>query len=309
MAGATPKNGGKKKRVDDTAQDEIFEAPTILREPTSRQIFLGHKLVLRITATGKPLPSFQWYLNGKKIAGANSDRITVMKTRRDHAGSYTCEAKNHAGKVMSRAAMVTFLVERVPELIVEPGIASIPHGKPFEFRLTNVDANQAKRLQIQWMFNGKRIRSAQGTKLTFTEVKPKYEGEYKAVIVLGGEIYSSNCVRLVVVAATGATVESPSKLIPMPTAPIAQPPPYEELFFNPEEEPMDASIMDIESTFEPDPNMPVAAEPVLELPNLDMAPNLESKRERLERMLNFFQKIQSKNIRPIGKSRTPKAAA
>jgi len=125
-----------KKKAGQPEKDDIFEAPTLTREPTAKQVSLGGSLTIRVTATGRPMPSYQWYLNGKKISGATSDRYRVNKTRREHGGNYTCEVKNYVGRVMSRPAMISFLVEKVPPLVIEPAMAEIPAGQPFTFRVT-----------------------------------------------------------------------------------------------------------------------------------------------------------------------------
>lgn len=249
-------NPGKKKRGEPKS-DDIFQAPVIVREPVSRQVALGARLTLRVTATGKPLPSFQWFLNGKKISGANSDRLMVNKTRRDSLGAYTCEAKNFVGKTMSRAAMVSFLAETIPNIIVEPAVASVPTGKPFRFRIAEPGPDKLKKLSFQWTFNGKRINGARGPELQFTEVKKKYEGEYKVLLFVGGELRASNTVKLVVLAAEAQGMEMPSRidirrpdpaelaaaesemesapeLTPATAVPAATA--AEDLFFNPEDE-------------------------------------------------------------------------
>lgn len=188
-----------KPKSDKQNHDEVFQPPKILREPQSRQVPLSGKIALRVTATGKPLPEFQWYHNGKKIAGATSDQLVIHHLRRDQGGAYTCEAKNFVGKVMSRAAMVSFLPEQLPDLIVEPAEAKIPEGRSFSFRIVSPDANKLKDYRLQWVFNGKKIRGAVGTKLEFLQVKKKYSGEYKVRIVLDDKIITSNCVKLTAV--------------------------------------------------------------------------------------------------------------
>lgn len=212
--------------------DEVFQAPKILREPQSRQVPLSGKVTLQITATGKPLPDYQWYHNGKKIAGAMQNRLTIQHLRRDQGGAYHCEVKNHAGSVMSRAAMISFLAERLPELIVEPAEAKIPEGRPFSFRIVSPDANKLKEFRLQWVFNGKKIRGAMGTKLEFLQVKKKYSGEYKVRIILDDQIITSNCVKLTAVP-NEAREEVKSALDEMTREVLVKKP--EPLFFDPNE--------------------------------------------------------------------------
>ncbi|RYZ94644.1 MAG: hypothetical protein EOP11_26080, partial [Proteobacteria bacterium] len=221
----------KAKKKTQEEKEDIFEPPVLKREPTAKQVSLGGKLALRVTATGRPMPNYQWYLNGKKISGATSDRYMVNKTRREHAGNYTCEVKNYVGRVVSRAAMVSFLVERVPNLVIEPALAEIPAGQPFKFQITGVPADRLKKLNLQWTFNGKRINGAKGGELEFTEVKKKYEGEYKVLLFIGGEMRASAKVVLKVAASTSAARQISAAEAPRPKAPVA-----DDFFFNPDED-------------------------------------------------------------------------
>ncbi len=246
------------------ASDEVFQAPKILREPQSRQVPLSGKITLQITATGKPLPDYQWYHNGKKIAGAMLNRLTIQHLRRDQGGAYHCEVKNHAGSVMSRAAMVSFLAERLPELIVEPAEAKIPEGRPFAFRIVSPDANRLKEFRLQWVFNGKKIRGAMGTKLEFLQVKKKYSGEYKVRIVLDDQIITSNCVKLTAVP-NEAREEVKSALDEMTREVLVKKP--EPLFFDPNEieEEENVEKLDVDSASPTETTSPEGLPPALSL--------------------------------------------
>lgn len=234
MADLKKKPGAKKRVTDEFQEEEIFQAPSITREPTSRQAKLGSKVVLRITATGKPIPSYQWFHNGKKIVGATTDRLTIMKARRQAAGAYHCEAKNFVGKTASRACMLSFFTQRIPKLVIGPELSQIQEGKPFKLKVTSPAANELKDFKIYWIFNGMRIKGAMGPELDIAAAKKKYEGEYKAMIATGSSLETSNTAKMVLLAA-GATPPDPS---PEPAA--APPPqtaePWEEFTFNPEDE-------------------------------------------------------------------------
>jgi hypothetical protein len=303
-----------KKKIGEE-KDDIFVAPTLTREPTAKQVSLGGRLSLRVTATGRPMPSYQWYLNGKKISGATSDRYMVNKTRREHGGNYTCEVKNYVGRVISRPAMISFLVERVPQLLIEPAVAEIPAGHPFRFQVTGAPPEKLKKLNLQWTFNGKRINGAKAPELEFTEVKKKYEGEYKVLLFIGGEMRASNKVTLKVTAAEStARVLSAAEAVAVAPA-AAKPPVMDDYFFNPEDEDDGAdapaapvfslSLADLPADPPPTAPAPVApAEPVfslaaeespspfgelLTLPSPAKPTKLTRKKKKLEAMLGYWQ--------------------
>lgn len=236
---------GKRKISDEFQEDEIFQAPVITREPSSRQCKLGSNVVLRISATGKPLPSYQWFHNGKKISGANTDRLTISKARRASAGAYHCEAKNHVGKAVSRQCMVSFYLNKVPKLVIEPKDARVEEGKPITLKVVTNNPAEFKEFHVFWIFNGMRIKGARGLELQISAGKKKYEGEYKAMISVGSGIETSNVAKVTIVPASEAaavdTEHEGTMVVKMPAeepAPEPEKPAddWNDLLFNPEDD-------------------------------------------------------------------------
>lgn len=87
---------------------------------------------------------------------------------------------------------------------VEPSQASIPHGQYFAFRL--LDAAEFAGYTIHWVFNGRRIPGAHKAELGFYHMRPRFDGEYKVLLVKGQEILASNTVRLETLAAEAQAV-------------------------------------------------------------------------------------------------------
>lgn len=239
---------GKRKVTDEFQEEEIFQAPVIVREPTSRQCKLGSNVVLRITATGKPLPSYQWFHNGKKISGATSDRLTLNKVRRDAVGAYHCEAKNFVGKAASRQCMLSFFLNKVPKLVVEPREIKVEEGKPVVLKVLAKNPADFREFKVFWVFNGMRIKGAQGLELKISAGKKKYEGEYKAMISAGSSIESSNIVKVTILPPQEKSQENPQEKSesqpavftppPLPAAPAAnQADDWADLIFNPDDLP------------------------------------------------------------------------
>ncbi|MGZ3656331.1 MAG: immunoglobulin domain-containing protein [Bdellovibrionota bacterium] len=243
------KQAPKKKARDEFDEEEIFKAPVISREPSSRQAKLGSRVVLRITASGKPIPSFQWFHNGKKISGANTDRLTLTKVRRGAIGAYHCEAKNFVGKAVSRVAMLTFFTQRIAKLVISPEKCRVVEGKPFTLSVTAPSAEELKDLQVHWTFNGMRIKGAHGLSLKISAMKQKYVGDYKAMIATGSGLETSNVAKLEMKPAAAVAKEEQTKTvdeIPAITpaeAPKAKAPAWEDSVFNPDEEADEASLV------------------------------------------------------------------
>lgn len=254
------KPAGKKKARDTFGEEDIFQAPVITRDPSSRQAKLGSRVVLRVTAEGRPLPSYQWFHNGKKISGANSDRLTLTKVRHQAIGAYHCEVKNFVGKAVTRAAMLSFFTQRIPKLEIGPENSKLEEGKPFTLSVTSPAPKELKDLKIYWMFNGMRIKGAHGPTLTISGAKKKYEGEYKAMIATGSGLETSNVAKLTVKPPKAApaapetipVTEEQNPLAGQPTGGREMPakplPSWDAFNFNPEEDNEEALVAPAEGS-------------------------------------------------------------
>lgn len=87
---------------------------------------------------------------------------------------------------------------------VEPSQASIPRGQYFAFRL--IDAAEFADYTIHWVFNGRRIPGAHKAELGFYHMRPRFDGEYKVLLVKDNEILASNMVKLETLAAESQAV-------------------------------------------------------------------------------------------------------
>jgi len=79
-------------------------APTAAAQPTSQTVASGSTAVFTFTASGSPLPTYQWYLNGTAIPSATSSTLVVSGATAANAGTYTCTATNASGSVTSSPA-------------------------------------------------------------------------------------------------------------------------------------------------------------------------------------------------------------
>ncbi|XP_043478124.1 neuroglian isoform X1 [Leptopilina heterotoma] len=124
--------------------------------------FRGGKLELYCIFGGTPLPEIVWSKNGRRIG--LSERVThknygktlVIKTVIfDDEGTYTCEASNGVGSVLSHSMKLE--VQSVPYFTVEPEIQSAAEEETVEFRC---EASGVPEPQINWIYNGKPIVEA-----------------------------------------------------------------------------------------------------------------------------------------------------
>jgi hypothetical protein len=105
--------------------------PVITQQPKAAETLVGKGASFSIKATGPSL-TYQWFHNGQPISGATSAAYALKTATVDHAGSYTCTARNNAGWATSQAALLTVVAKPVvapfdiPDLIV---------GQPYQLQL------------------------------------------------------------------------------------------------------------------------------------------------------------------------------
>ncbi len=91
--------------------------PSISTQPVSESVNLGSIATFSVNATGVPLPSYQWQLNGTNvsasaanISGATSPTLTISNTQLADAGNYTVVITNGSGSITSIAAPLAVTV-------------------------------------------------------------------------------------------------------------------------------------------------------------------------------------------------------
>ncbi len=78
--------------------------PTFTEQPSGVTIASGSTVVFRVQSFALPAASYQWYLNGVALTGANQASLLVSGATAANAGDYTCVASNASGSTVSSAA-------------------------------------------------------------------------------------------------------------------------------------------------------------------------------------------------------------
>jgi hypothetical protein len=84
-----------------------FAAPTISSQPQGMTVSPDLAVQLGVTASGVPLPEYQWRLNGANLAGATDAILAFPAVAASDAGNYSVVVSNQAGMVTSAVARVT----------------------------------------------------------------------------------------------------------------------------------------------------------------------------------------------------------
>ena len=99
--------------------------PAISTQPVSESVNVGAISTFSVSATGVPLPSYQWQLNGTNVSGATGPTLTIANTQLADAGIYTVVVTNGSGSVTSSPAT---LAVTVPITYSATTLATLPVG-------------------------------------------------------------------------------------------------------------------------------------------------------------------------------------
>ncbi|HTX64914.1 MAG TPA: immunoglobulin domain-containing protein, partial [Opitutaceae bacterium] len=88
-----------------TVRLAFFPAPpAITTQPLTQSVAIGSSAKFTVTTSGRPTPSYQWFLNGSAISGATASTLNLASVAAADAGAYTVTATNNLGSVTSNPA-------------------------------------------------------------------------------------------------------------------------------------------------------------------------------------------------------------
>jgi len=85
----------------------ISKRPRIRNRPFYHEAKLGKTLILNLDVEGVPPPNFRWFRNGYLLADQIQHSLVIDRAERFHAGTYSCEVSNIAGKFVWLEATVS----------------------------------------------------------------------------------------------------------------------------------------------------------------------------------------------------------
>ncbi|WAC18562.1 immunoglobulin domain-containing protein [Luteolibacter sp. SL250] len=194
---------------------------------------LNANVTLTSTALGTGAITYQWYLNGEPISGANAATLTRNPVQRAHEGTYTVSATNTSGTVTSRPMYLDVLAE--PEI---SGDISLTYNTSGSTATLTGTAKGAPTLSYAWQKDGVtianvsgRITGATSTTLVISNLAETDSGAYRLVVTNAHGVTRSTAANIAVTGLAGsidtswsspnpfidsATDSHPARLLPVP---------------------------------------------------------------------------------------------
>ncbi len=131
--------------VDNVRVEMPVRAPSITVQPQDQTVVRGTNAAFTVTASGMPVPGYQWRYNGASLDGATGSAYTVTAAQPTNAGSYTVVVSNSAGSVTSAVAILTVTLPPA-----QPGhfdsVCRLPDGSLEMWMSGTADTNYV----VQW---------------------------------------------------------------------------------------------------------------------------------------------------------------
>ncbi|MDR1497468.1 MAG: immunoglobulin domain-containing protein [Puniceicoccales bacterium] len=152
-------------------------APVIQLQPVSKTVTAGDKVIFSVSATGAPVPTYQWRFNGNNISGATDSSYTIEHTTAAHVGAYDVVVTNIVGSATS--VQVTLSLQNAPVITRQPVPQDVEEGENASFSITVASDSP---LTYQWRRNGDILAGEGNATLSLANVKTTQSGVYDVVV-------------------------------------------------------------------------------------------------------------------------------
>ena len=177
-------------------------APAITAQPAPVTVNVADPIALSVTATGIPVPTYQWYKDGLAISGATAASYTVASATTADAGSYTVVVSNGIGSnATSDAALVTVNVV-APTVSAAPVSATVVYGNSATL-IASYTGSQPR--TYQWYKDGNAITGATSASYTISSATLAEAGGYHVVVTNSAGNAISTAATITVVFANEST--------------------------------------------------------------------------------------------------------
>lgn len=152
-------------------------SPLITSQPQSLTAVSGSSASLSVSASGSPVPTYQWFFQGGILANATNASLIFNPLTPSNAGNYAVVVANTSGSVTSAVATVTVLVP--PTITTQPATQSAGQGQNASF---SVAVSGTAPFSYQWSFNGTPLPGGTSATLALVNVQTNDAGSYTVVV-------------------------------------------------------------------------------------------------------------------------------
>ncbi len=162
-------------------------APTVITQPADTVAAAGSAVTLMAAADGGTPLSYQWYFNGRAIAGGSRPTLPFNAVNPGNAGDYQLEVLNPEGRVLSRVARLSITGSGSPppsglSIATQPASLTVAESSSAAFTVAVTGATAPR---YQWQRNGADIAGATAASYAMAAVGSGDAGAYTVVIADG----------------------------------------------------------------------------------------------------------------------------
>jgi len=173
--------------------------PSISSQPVAQTVVAGSTAIFAVTATGTPVPTYQWQFGGINLTGATNASLTLTDVQAANVGNYGVVVSNVAGQVTSNSAALA--LGAAGTITQQPVSVSVPAGGSANFTVTAI----GNAVTYQWNFNGTAIAGATNVTLNLTNVQAGNVGNYTVTVSSNGPTVTSGTASLSLLSGMSAT--------------------------------------------------------------------------------------------------------
>lgn len=89
---------------------DVLHSPEIISFSKSFGVKKGFPAKIQVMARANPMPKYEWFKNGRKISGADSNTLSISSFSMKNVGKYNVLVKNNIDSVMSKEINVFLLI-------------------------------------------------------------------------------------------------------------------------------------------------------------------------------------------------------
>jgi hypothetical protein len=199
--------------------------------PENQAVSAGSNATLIVGATGSTPTSYFWQFNGKNLANATNNTLTLSNMLSGQAGTYTVIVSNMVS-VTNTSAIVEVVAP--PILTGGPSNLTVIAGSnvTFSCQASGLD------LAFQWLASGAPIAAGTNSSLVLTNVQIASSGNYACIVANVAGAVTSSVATLTVDAVPAITAQPVSHTVPtggntsLSVTATGAPPPGYEWFLN-----------------------------------------------------------------------------